>query len=171
MLGQTIATTKLQKHQWMFTRVNIPNQNSTSMTDDRCQGHVSHVPVERSRDRDRFSHGSDVPHDCVSQDQPILSHGSQTRHDCFSFSDDVGNGHLKNKIWAAVGLPPHASPPQQQTSVSVASSNGTTTMASSGTRQLRQEEGQHCVISVPQMTVDECRNVKWDDQWLPPCSS
>jgi len=50
----------------MFTRVNIPNQNSTSMTDDRCQGHVSHLPVERSRDRDRFSHGSDVPYDYVS---------------------------------------------------------------------------------------------------------
>jgi len=51
----------------MFTRVNIPNQNSTSMTDDPCQGHVSHVPVERSRDRDRFSHGSDVPCDYISQ--------------------------------------------------------------------------------------------------------
>jgi len=32
MLGQTTATVKLQKHQWMFTRVNIPNQNLTSMT-------------------------------------------------------------------------------------------------------------------------------------------
>jgi len=32
MLGQTTATAKLQKHQWMFTRVNIPNQNSTSVT-------------------------------------------------------------------------------------------------------------------------------------------
>jgi len=37
------------------------------MTDDRCQGHVSHVPVGRSRDRDRFSHGSDVPYDYISQ--------------------------------------------------------------------------------------------------------
>jgi len=55
----------------MFTGVNIPNQNSTSMTDDRCQGHVSHVPVERSRDRDRFSHGSDVPYDYISH--PLLS--------------------------------------------------------------------------------------------------
>ena len=54
----------------MFTGVNIPNQNSTSMTDDRCQGHVSHVPVERSRDRDRFSHGSDVPYDYISQGFP-----------------------------------------------------------------------------------------------------
>ena len=32
MLGQTIVTIKLWKYQWTFTRVNIPNQNSTSMT-------------------------------------------------------------------------------------------------------------------------------------------
>jgi len=62
----------------MFTEVNIPNQNSTSMTDDRCQGHVSHVPVGRSRDRDRFSHGSDVPCDCVSHIHRI--HSPQTQN-------------------------------------------------------------------------------------------
>jgi len=40
------------------------------MTDVKVMSVTFLLPAGRSRDRDRFSHGSDVPHDYVSQDMP-----------------------------------------------------------------------------------------------------
>jgi len=47
------------------------------MTDVKVMSVTFLLPAGRSRDRDRFSHGSDVPHDCVSQMEIIIVNNLQ----------------------------------------------------------------------------------------------